>query len=199
MRKMLISAITAVFFVQSSFGAEVDDLIAGFKQPPPEARPWVYWFWMNGNLTREGITADLEAMHGAGIGGVLIMHVGAGIPAGPVKFFSNQWRELFRFAVSEAERLGMEVSMNACDGWTGTGGPWIKPEEAMMKLVWTKKTINGVADEPITLAQPETTLGVYHDVAVLAFPTPPANHPASRIRRRKGNPHIRFNCLVLRQ
>ena len=149
-----------------------DSLESVWTAPPVSARPWVYWFWMNGNITEEGITADLEAMHDVGIGGVLIMHVGAGIPPGPVKFFSKEWRELFKYAVSEADRLGIEVTMNACDGWTGTGGPWIQPEEGMMKLVWTEMHLSGPSDEPITLPQPETNLGVYHDVAVLAFPVP---------------------------
>lgn len=155
------------------------ELKDSFVSPPASARPWVYWFWMNGNITKEGITADLEAMHRAGIGGTLIMHVGAGIPAGPVKFFSDPWRALFQHALQEAHRLGLEVTMNACDGWTGTGGPWIQPEEAMMKLVWTETRVSGPSDEPISLPQPETNLDVYHDIAVLAFPAPPAEAPAA--------------------
>lgn len=156
-----------------------ESLESSWSTPPAEARPWVYWFWMNGNITREGITADLQAMQRAGIGGVLIMHVGAGIPAGPVSFFSNSWRDLFRYAVSEAERLGLEVGMNACDGWTGTGGPWIKPEEAMLKLVWTETYLEGPAQAAVTLAQPETNLDVYREVAVLALPVPPAEAAAA--------------------
>ena len=76
-----------------------------FVHPPDSARPWVYWFFMDGNLSREGITADLEAMRTAGIGGVIIMEVNVGIPRGPVKFMSEQWRALFKHVVEEAERL----------------------------------------------------------------------------------------------
>ena len=68
----------------------------GFVQPPDAARPWVYWFWLNGNITREGVTADLEAMKRVGIGGVLIMEVDQGAPVGPVDFMSERWRELFK-------------------------------------------------------------------------------------------------------
>ncbi|MBN2291048.1 MAG: discoidin domain-containing protein, partial [Pirellulales bacterium] len=164
---------TMILVSQTAAGQEPDTLKQSFVTPPDSAKPWVYWFWMNGNITTEGITADLEAMHRAGIGGVTIMHVGAGIPPGPVKFFSDEWRKLFKFAVEEAHRLGIKMSMSACDGWTGTGGPWIRPEEAMMKLVWTETSLQGPSRHAAVLPQPETNLDVYRDVAVLAFPTPP--------------------------
>ena len=87
-------------------------LEASFKNPPDSARIWVYWFWLNGNITRGGITADLEAMKRAGVGGVLIMEVDQGTPVGPVAFMSDRWRELFKHMVAEAHRLGIEVNMN---------------------------------------------------------------------------------------
>lgn len=105
------------------------ELEKGFASPPESTRPWVYWFWLNGNITREGITADLEAMKQAGIGGVLIMEVDQGAPLGPVAFMSPPWRELFKHVVAEAERLGLEVNMNDDAGWNGSGGPWIKPPQ----------------------------------------------------------------------
>ncbi len=83
-------------------------LDSGFRNPPPEARPWAYWFFMDGNMTREGITADLEAMAKAGLGGGIFMEVDVGIPRGPVQFMSPRWQELFRYAVKEAQRLGLE-------------------------------------------------------------------------------------------
>ncbi len=177
---LVLAFFTAAWLCAASAAAgDGNDLRRSFVSPPNSARPWVYWFWMNGNITKEGITADLDAMHQAGIGGALIMHVGAGIPPGPVRFFSGEWRGLFKFALQEADRLGLEITMNACDGWTGTGGPWIRPEEAMMKLVWTETRLRGPSEEPISLPQPETNLDVYHDVAVLAFPAPPAEAAAT--------------------
>ena len=83
----------------------------------------MYWFWLNGNITREGITADLEAMQRAGIGGVLIMEVDQGVPKGPVPFMSDTWQDLFQHVVTEARRLGLEVNMNDDAGWNGSGGP----------------------------------------------------------------------------
>ena len=143
-----------------------------FVNPPDSARPWVYWFWLNGNLTREGITADLEAMKRVGIGGVLIMEVDQGAPRGPVDFMSPQWRELFKHVVAEARRLGLEVNMNNDAGWNGSGGPWIKPEQSMQKVVWSETNLEGPKKFDGTLPQPEAVAGYYRDIAVLAFPTP---------------------------
>ena len=98
------------------------DLEQGFRKPPESARPWVYWFVMDGNLTREGITADFEALKKAGVGGVIMMEVDVGIPRGPVKFMSAEWRALFKHAVGEAERLGLQITLNAGPGWTAAVG-----------------------------------------------------------------------------
>lgn len=153
-------------------GASADDLERAFMHPPDSARPWVYWFWLNGNITREGITADLEAMERAGIGGVLIMEVDQGAPLGPVAFASPEWRDLFRHVVTEAHRLGLEVNMNNDAGWTGSGGPWVRPEHAMQKLTWSETAAEGSGVFEGTLPAPPTVAGYYQDVAVLAFPTP---------------------------
>lgn len=148
-----------------------DTLQREFANPPASARPWVYWFWLNGNITREGITADLEAMKRVGIGGVLIMEVDQGTPVGPVDFMGTQWRELFKHVASEARRLGLEVNMNNDAGWNGSGGPWIKPEQAMQKVVSTEIDLTGPQHFEGTLAQPETVAGYYRDIKVLAFPS----------------------------
>ena len=102
-----------------------------FAHPPASARPWVYWFWLNGNITSNGITADLEAMRRVGIGGVLIMDVAVerygretcGPPRGPAEFMNPEWQHLFQFSVQEAARLGLEINMDNGPGWTGGSGP----------------------------------------------------------------------------
>ena len=142
----------------------------GFRQPPDSARPWVYWFWLNGNITREGITADLEAMRRVGIGGGLIMEVNQGVPVGPIDFMSPRWRELFRHVHAEAQRLGLEINMNDDAGWNGSGGPWVKPQEAMQKVVWTETTVNGPKHFESVLPQPHATAGFYRDIVVQAIP-----------------------------
>ena len=160
----------AADFNRAALGSE--NLESGFAAPPPDARPWVYWFWLNGNITSNGITADLEAMQRVGIGGVLIMEVDQGAPKGPVAFGGSEWRALFHFACQEAHRLGLKINMNNDAGWCGSGGPWITSDVAMQKAVWSETNVVGPAHRDVDLAQPETVDDFYRDIAVLAFPTP---------------------------
>ncbi|MDR3365636.1 MAG: hypothetical protein LBO71_01515, partial [Prevotellaceae bacterium] len=152
------------------------DLEADFKNPPEAAKPWVFWYWMNAAVTREGITADLEAMREADIGGAYLMPIqGAKNPPlidPPVEQLSPEWWEMVRHAMREADRLGLKIAMHACDGFALAGGPWITPELSMQKVVWTKTTVEGERDFSDTLAQPESYMGYYRDIAVYAFPTP---------------------------
>lgn len=175
MNKRLLVALAALVMVALCIAActpkKEDPLRAGFVKPPDSARPWVYWFWLNSNITREGITADLEAMKRVGIGGVLIMEVDQGAPVGPAAFMGDEWRGLFKFAVAEAGRLGLEINMNDDAGWNGSGGPWITPEQSMQKVVWSETEVKGPAHFEGKLAQPETVRGFYRDIAVQAFPT----------------------------
>ena len=94
LRRMMMAWLTVAGLTAAV--AAADDLERGFAQPPASARPWVYWFPLSGNLTKEGITADLEAMQRAGIGGVLYMEVDQGAPQGPADFAGPLWRELFQ-------------------------------------------------------------------------------------------------------
>jgi hypothetical protein len=133
-------------------------------------------------VTREGITADLEAMKNVGIAGVLIMDVNQGTPASfnGSKFGDAQWYELFKFACEEANRLGIEVNMNNDAGWCGSGGPWITPELSMQVVVWSSTSVTGGQSRAVPLPLPQARLGYYRDIAVLAFPTPPGEktgHP----------------------
>ena len=153
-------------------GSVNDSLARDFRRPAPSARPWVYWFWLNGNITSNGITADLEAMQRAGVGGVLIMEVDQGAPVGPAGFMSSEWRALFKHVCTEAQRLGLEVNMNNDAGWNGSGGPWIKPEQSMQKIVWSETNVAGPIRFEGVLAQPPAIAGFYRDLTVLAFPTP---------------------------
>ena len=131
-----------------------DALATKFASPPDTARPWVYWFVMDGNFTRAGITADFEAMQRAGIGGVIFMEVNVGIPQGPVKFMSPEWRQLIKHAVAEAERLGLQITMNAGPGWTGSGGPWVKPEQSMQHIVASVVEVAGPTNFSAPLPRP---------------------------------------------
>ncbi|MGM0573398.1 MAG: glycosyl hydrolase [Bacteroidota bacterium] len=154
---------------QNSSGLE-----SGFLNPPPQARPHTFWIWMNGNITREGITADLEAMERVGIGGVMLFNVGGShgtnIPAGPVDYMSDGWLDLVKYTAAEAERLGIEMSLHNCAGWATTGGPWITPEYGMMQLVTAEMTFWGNRHVVQKLPHPEVFEGYYRDIAVFALP-----------------------------
>jgi hypothetical protein len=162
---------------------KASELAKGFVKPPASARPWVYWFPLDGNITANGITLDLEAMQRVGIGGVLYMETEQGTPKGPAKFGGPLWRALFKHACAEANRLGLEVNMNNDAGWCGSGGPWITPELAMQKVVWTETAIEGPRHFEGALPQPEAVANFYRDITVLAFPTPADN---ARIENIKG-------------
>ncbi len=164
------------------------DLTTLFSNPPNSARPGVYWYFMDGNLSTKEMTADLESMKEVGIGHVLFLEVNVGVPQGPVKFLSEEWQESFTHAVKECERLGIVLTLGSGPGWTGSGGPWVKMEESMQHLVASKLEVAG----PVNLNQklevpkgrnPFFGLGgftpelrkrwedYYQEVAVLAFPT----------------------------
>jgi len=164
----------ALFFLLSSFGRASEPgaaLERGFLLPPDSARPWVYSFWLNGNVSSNGITADLEAMQRVGIGGVLVMDVDQGTPKGAVMFASPEWRNLFKHLCAEARRLGLQVNLNNDPGWCGSGGPWVTPELSMQKVVWSETQVRGGSHFEGSLPQPEAFQGFYRDIAVLAFPT----------------------------
>ena len=164
--------------------SDVSLLEAGFKKPPLSARPGVYWYFMDGNFSREAVTKDLESMQQAGIGHVLFLEVNVGVPRGRVDFLSEEWQDLFVFAVRECERLGIGMMLGIGPGWTGSGGPWVKGEESMQHLVYTSVEVSGAGRQTIALPQPapkDPFFGIaeevqqqwsdfYQDVSVLAFP-----------------------------
>jgi hypothetical protein len=160
------------------------DLADNFVHPPPSARPWVYWFPLDGNITSNGITADLEAMKRAGIGGVLYMETDQGAPRGPAEFAGPLWRGLFEHICSEAHRLGLQVNMNNDAGWCGTGGPWITPELSMQYVVWSQTNVDGPRRFDAILPQPTVKKDFYRDIAVFAYPAPAENYPLANVRRK---------------
>ncbi len=156
----------------TAFTASADSLETGFLAPPDSAKPQTWWHWMNGNITKAGITADLEAMKKIGLGGATIVNVDCEIPAGPVKFMSAEWREDFKFAVQEANRLGLKLCVENCAGWSSSGGPWNTVTNAMQRLTASETRVTGSSVFDAVLASPPVTLGFYRDIAVLAFKAP---------------------------
>ncbi|MCF6333011.1 MAG: hypothetical protein L3J11_06980, partial [Draconibacterium sp.] len=187
--KPIISLAILCLFVVACTNYQIDNLKKNFKNPPDSARPGVYWYFMDGNLSREGMTKDLESMKAAGIGNVLFLEVNVGVPRGKVDFLSDEWQELFKHAVKECERLGIEFTLGSGPGWAGSGGPWVKPEQSMRHLVASSTNVRGPAEFNEKLQKPDPRKpyfgegaltaslkkqwkDYYEDVFVLAFPTP---------------------------
>lgn len=161
-----------------------------FQNPPLAVRPYVWWHWMGGNVSREGITKDLEAMKASGIGGATIFNMPSGLrpfesrienPPWPgIAYRSPKYWEMVEFATAEAKRLGLELGMHNCIGYSATGGPWITPELSMQKLVFSTTAVNGPAEFAGVLPQPAVVLQYYRDIAVVAVPAG-SNVPASAV------------------
>ena len=174
-----MGGVKTVIFLTLAFAgmtALSEDLVGRFRAPPPSARPQVWWHWMNGNVTKDGITADLEAMNAIGIGGAHIFDVSIGIPKGPVGFNTAAWYDHVRWAAHEAKRLGIELGLANCSGFSSSGGPWVKPEDSMKRLVWTEMSVAGGHAGCVPLPSFAETNGFYRDVAVVAFRAPRAVH-----------------------
>lgn len=129
----LIFLLTSLLTTPGS--AQVKELKANFIHPPDAYKPGVYWYFMDGNMSAETITKDLESMKKAGIGNLIFLEVNVGVPRGPVDFLSDQWIPLFKHAEMEARRLGIEITLGIGPGWTGSGGPWVKARQSMQHLV----------------------------------------------------------------
>ena len=116
---------------------------AAFLDPPDSARPWVYWYFMDGHLEPAAMKADLDALKSAGLGGGVYLEVNIGIPPGPVKFMSEPWQQMVADAFAHADALGLEMALGAGAGWCGAGGPWVKPEESMQFLETSVTRVHG--------------------------------------------------------
>jgi hypothetical protein len=165
------------------FSAAAATLEEGWQNPPNQARLRAYWWWLNGNVTKASITRDLEQMHAKGFGGALLCDANGAsqdgndtVPHGP-DFFSPEWRELYKHTLREADRLGMEISLNIQSGWN-LGGPVVPPEEAAKKYVWSETILSGSTNSEIQLPQPKARENFYRDISVVAFRLKNASKPA---------------------
>ena len=159
-------------------------LESGWDDPPNEARLRAYWWWLNGNVTKESITHDLAEMKAKGFGGAVLIDAGgaeqegnAPVPHGPT-FFTPAWRELYKHALREAHRLGLEISLNLQSGWN-LGGPAniVSPADAAKKYVWSEFNITGGTNLQLALPPPAARDNFYLDTAVLAYPLKSAPRP----------------------
>ncbi|MBN1790529.1 MAG: glycoside hydrolase family 2 [Bacteroidales bacterium] len=201
-----------------STSKEGADLEAGFLNPPESAKPRVWWHWMNGNITKEGIQADLEWMHRTGIGGFQNFDAALMTPQVVEKrlvYMTPEWKDAFLFTTKMADSLGLEMAIAGSPGWSESGGPWVKPEQAMKKLVWSEIRIEGGKAFSGKLPHPPTTTGTfqniplrndgeggqhiefYKDALVLAFRVPETDIPLSDLNPKVTSSGGRFNVALL--
>ncbi len=176
-KKYFFTAICLLLISFTGFSQQpknADIIEKNFFNPPASAKPWVFWYWMHGAVSKEGITADLEAMKQVGIGGAYLMTIkdtSSVIPFEPtVRQLTPGWWAMVKFAIQEAKRLGLQLGMHVSDGFALAGGPWITPELSMQKLVWTKTYLRSGFTGKINLEQPQSYDAYYKDVAVFAYP-----------------------------
>lgn len=166
---------TALFICAPGQNAAVDDkvelnrLYSDFVDPPQQARPWVWWHWMNGNVTKEGIRKDLLWMHEVGIGGFHLIDVNLATPQvvpERLGYMTPKWNDAFSYAMRLADSLSIEAGIPAAPGWSSTGGPWVKPEDGMKKVVWKQMVVEGGKVFKGTLPEPCDVSGPYQNMKI---------------------------------
>ena len=168
---LILSAIPFIFLMNcsgpnSESGAKLE---AGFRNPPESAKPRVWWHWMNGNISKEGIRADLEWMKRIGIGGFQNFDAGLATPQVVSKrliYMTPEWQDAFLFTTKLADSLGLEMAIAGSPGWSESGGPWVTPAQAMKKLVWSEIMIDGGVAFTGTLPKPPSTTGAFQNISM---------------------------------
>jgi hypothetical protein len=148
--------------------SQQDPFAAAFANPPAPAHPRVWWHWMNGNITKDGITQDLEWMHRVGIVGFQNFDAALNTPKvvdQRLIYMQPGWQDAFRFAIDKGDSYGFEMAIAGSPGWSETGGPWVKPEQAMKKVVWTETTVPGGQPFRGTLPPPPRATGPFGNLA----------------------------------
>ncbi|WP_121357729.1 glycosyl hydrolase [Flavisolibacter nicotianae] len=190
MKKTLLSFIA--FFCFSFLFAQKTgqtDLRKAFLSPPGSAKPWVFWYWLNGAVSAEGITADLEAMKKGGIAGAYLMPIkdttnpSVYLPA--ARQLSPQWWRMVKHAMAESKRLGLKLAFHVSDGFALAGGPWITPETSMQKVVWSQVNVRGGRSFSDTLPKPKALENYYEDIAIYAFPSLPGTGISTKLIKPK--------------
>ncbi len=177
-----IVLLTILFLQGCLYGTEKnqDTLEFGFINPPKSARPQAFYYWINGNITKNGILEDLIALQQSGLSGMQLFNASLYMPRGPVIFGSDQWYDLLYYAAETADSLQLDLSIHNCAGWATSGGPWITPEKSMKSLIWSELSVSGPKSFTGYLDRGETLHGFYRDIAVLAIPEDPPEEVLQR-------------------
>jgi len=163
---VLLTLFSGMIFIHCQTSEEGRNLEEGFLNPPESARPRVWWHWMNGNITKEGIRADLEWMHRVGIGGFQNFDASLSTPQIVEKrlvYMTPEWKDAFLFTTRLADSLGLEMAIAGSPGWSESGGPWVKPSQAMKKYVWSETRLEGGKTFSGSLPQPSPATGPFQN------------------------------------
>lgn len=145
-------------------------IASGFRTPPDSIQTSIYWYWLSDNISKEGVIKDLQSMKKVGINRAFIGNIGLDdVPYGKVKIFSGEWWDILHAALKTATELNIEIGIFNSPGWSQSGGPWIKPGEAMRYLTSSKTEVTGPARLNVMLKKP---VKEFQDVRVIAFPVP---------------------------
>jgi hypothetical protein len=174
MNRQALTSIASLVFLATALTAlkaqtTPDPLMSGFQNPPESARPRVWWHWMNGNITKEGIKLDLEWMHRAGLGGFQNFDAALQTPQVVEKrlpYMTPEWKDAFKDATTLAEQFGMEEAIAGSPGWSESGGPWVPGSEGMKKYVWSETFVEGGKPFMGTLAHPPERTGAFQNMGI---------------------------------
>jgi hypothetical protein len=146
-----------------------DSLRSGFENPPESAKPRVWWHWMNGNITKDGIKLDLDWMHRVGLGGFQTFDAALATPQ-VVKtrlvYMTPPWQDAFRYAINLGSQYGMEMAIAGSPGWSESGGPWVPPSQGMKKYVWSRTVIEGGKPFDGILSHPPENTGAFQNMSI---------------------------------
>jgi alpha-L-rhamnosidase/Glycosyl hydrolases family 2, sugar binding domain len=168
----LLIALIACFAAWAMPQQSQDSLRQNFQTPPDSAKPRVWWHWMNGNITKEGIKLDLEWMHRVGIGGFQNFDAALNTPQVVEKrlvYMTPEWKDAFLYTTKLADQFGLEEAIAGSPGWSESGAPWVKPNQGMKKIVWTETRVQGGKPFHGTLAKPSSVAGPFQNIPIVDF------------------------------
>ena len=214
-----LSLVSLIFLKCSGPSPEASvDLEKGFLNPPESAKPRVWWHWMNGNITKEGIRADLKWMKRVNIGGFQNFDAALSTPQVVKKrliYMTPEWKDAFLFTAKLADSLDLEMAIAGSPGWSESGGPWVTPAQAMKKFVWSEIRVEGGQPFTGTLPKPPTASGTfqniedrrdegtalapeyYADAAVVAFRMPENDIPMAKLQPKVTSSGGKFDLIKL--
>ena len=177
LKKLVLASFVLILCASAGRGqTPADPLKSGFQNPPKSAHPRVWWHWMNGNITKEGITADLNWMHKAGIAGFQNFDAALQTPQVVEKrlaYMTPEWKDAFKHAILLGDQLGFEMAIAGSPGWSESGGPWVPGAEGMKKYVWSATLVEGGKQFSGVLAHPPANTGAFQNENVHDQQPPP--------------------------